>query len=71
MGRELIEQRPDQAFLFYNAAGCESLAGETDAAIEHLRHAIEMWEGGREMAQHDSDFDPVRGEPAFRELVGG
>jgi len=69
MGRELIEQRPDQAFLFYNTACCESLAGETSEAIEHLRQAIELWEGGREMAQHDSDFDPVRDEPAFRALL--
>jgi hypothetical protein len=70
MARDLIEQRPDQAFLYYNAACCESLAGETDAAIEHLRQAIAMWDGGRELAQNDSDFDPVRDEPAFRELVG-
>jgi hypothetical protein len=69
MGRDLIEQRPDQAFLFYNTACCESLAGETDASIEHLRRAIEMWDGGREMARHDSDFDRVRDEPAFQALL--
>ena len=69
MGRDLIEQRPDQAFLFYNTACCESLAGETDASIEHLRRAIEMWDGGREMARDDSDFDPVRDEPAFQALL--
>jgi hypothetical protein len=69
MGRELIERRPDQAYLFYNTACAESLAGETDAAIEHLSRAIEMWEGGREMAAHDTDFDAVRDEPAFRALL--
>ncbi len=69
MGRDLIERRPDQAYLFYNTACCESLAGETAAAIEHLRRAIEMWDGGREMARHDSDFDPVRDEPAFQALL--
>jgi hypothetical protein len=69
LGRALIEQRPDQAYLFYNTACCESLAGETDAALEHLRRAAEMWDGAPEMARHDSDFDPVREEDAFRELV--
>jgi hypothetical protein len=30
-----------------------------------------MWEGCRDMAKEDSDFDPIRNEPAFGELVGG
>ena len=68
-GRELIEARPDQANLFYNVACCESLAGETDRAVEHLSHAIGMWEGCREMAKQDSDFDPIRDEHAFRALM--
>ena len=50
-------------------ACCESLAGRTTDAIEHLRQAIDMWEGCREMAKEDSDFDPIRNEPAFQELL--
>ena len=69
-GRELIEERPDQPYLFFNTACCESLAGETAEAVEHLRRAIEMWEGCRELAEHDSDFDPIRDDPAFRALLG-
>ena len=33
--------------------------------------AIEMWDGCREMARRDPDFDAVRDEPRFRELLGG
>jgi hypothetical protein len=69
-GRELIEARPDQPYLFYNTACCESLCGRADHAVDHLRRAIEMWEGCRDMAEQDSDFDPIRDEPAFRELIG-
>jgi hypothetical protein len=29
-----------------------------------------MWEGCREMATKDSDFDPIRDEPGFRDLMG-
>jgi hypothetical protein len=29
-----------------------------------------MWEGCREMARNDSDFDAIRDDPAFRELIG-
>ena len=32
--------------------------------------AIDMWEGCREMANGDSDFDPIRDEPAFQDMVG-
>jgi hypothetical protein len=69
-GRELIEQRPDQPYLYFNTACCESRSGQTAEAIEHLRRAIDMWEGCRDLARDDSDFDPIRDEPAFRALVG-
>jgi hypothetical protein len=69
-GREVLEATPHPRVAF-NVACCESLAGRTADAIEHLRQAIDMWEGCREMAKHESDFDPIRGEPAFEELVGG
>jgi hypothetical protein len=67
-GRELLEvhQHPR---VFFNVACCESLAGQTADAVEHLRRAIDMWEGCRDMAKQDSDFDPIRHEPAFRELL--
>jgi hypothetical protein len=29
-----------------------------------------MWDGCRDMARSDTDFDPVRGDDAFRRLVG-
>jgi len=51
-------------------ACCESLAGPNADALEYLRRAIDMWEGCRAMAQEDSDFDPIRADAAFRELVG-
>jgi hypothetical protein len=70
-GRELIEAYPQYPMLFYNLACCESLAGRTEDAIEHLRHAAERSEQLREYAKGDSDFDPIRDEPAFKEVVGG
>jgi tetratricopeptide (TPR) repeat protein len=69
-GRELIEENPDYAGLLYNVACCESLAGRNADAIEHLRGAIERSERFRSFAAGDSDFDPIREEPAFKELVG-
>jgi hypothetical protein len=69
-GRELAEAHPEYPGLLYNVACCESLAGRTADAIEHLRLAIERSERFRSFAAGDSDFDPIREEPAFKELVG-
>ncbi|MGH3079979.1 MAG: TPR end-of-group domain-containing protein [Gaiellaceae bacterium] len=69
-GRKVLEAHPEYADLFYNVACCESLAGQTDEALEHLRRSIEMSERSRAYAKDDSDFDPIRDEPAFKELIG-
>ncbi|HYY09163.1 MAG TPA: hypothetical protein VFA25_11230 [Actinomycetota bacterium] len=69
-GRELAEAHPEYAGLLYNVACCESLAGRTADAIEDLRVAIERSERFRSFAAGDSDFDPIRDEPAFKDLVG-
>jgi tetratricopeptide (TPR) repeat protein len=69
-GRELTEAYPQYSELFYNLACCESLAGRTTDAIEHLGRAIEASERARVFAEGDSDFDPIRDEPAFKELMG-
>jgi hypothetical protein len=67
--RELLADHPDDGRLLYNLACCESLAGRTADAVEHLGRAIEIWDGVRELAKGDSDFDPIRDEPAFEQLV--
>jgi mannose-6-phosphate isomerase-like protein (cupin superfamily) len=54
----------------FNLACCESLAGRPEDAIGHLRAAIELQPRLRDLAKEDTDFDPIRDEPAFRELVG-
>ncbi len=69
-GRVLAEAHPQYADLFYNVACCESLAGRTTDAIDHLRRAIDMSERSRAYAKDDSDFDRLRDEPAFQELIG-
>jgi hypothetical protein len=70
-GRELLAEHPHDGRLLYNLACCESRSGRAEDAIEHLRRAIEVAEQCRELAAGDLDFDPIRDEPAFAELVGG
>jgi tetratricopeptide (TPR) repeat protein len=70
-GRELIEANPHYPVPLYNLACVESLAGRRAEALEHLRRSIELSDRCRAYAKGDSDFDPIRDEPAFKELVGG
>jgi hypothetical protein len=69
-GRDLLQAHPDNARLLYNVACCESLTGQTGEAVDHLRHAIDRYEPLRELAANDSDFDPLREEDRFKQLVG-
>ena len=68
--RVLVKAHPQYADLSYNFACCESLAGRPTDAVDHLGRSIEMSERFRAYAKDDSDFDPIRDEPAFNELIG-
>jgi len=65
----LVAAAPQYPMLFFNLACCESLCGRTSDALDHLRHAIEMSQEFRDSAKDDSDLDPIRDEPAFKQLV--
>jgi hypothetical protein len=67
-GREAIEAS-GYPMLLYNLACCESLAGQSQDAVGHLRTAIERRPQLRELAREDSDLDAIREEAGFRELV--
>ena len=68
--RPLVDAHPEYPILAYNLACVESLAGRKEDAIEHLRQAAEKSDRAREFAVRDSDFDAIRDEPAFKELIG-
>jgi tetratricopeptide (TPR) repeat protein len=70
-GRKLLADFPPYADLLYNVACCESLAGLKDQGIAHLRRAIELSERTRTFLEGDSDLDPLRQDPAFKELLAG
>jgi tetratricopeptide (TPR) repeat protein len=67
--RDLVEDHP-YPLLFYNLACCESRAGRTADALEHLRQAIALSDEFRGFATDDPDFASIREDPAFIELTG-
>jgi tetratricopeptide (TPR) repeat protein len=68
-GRELVEANPDLPMPFYNLACAEAKLGRREDAIEHLRRAVELFDGFREYAAGDSDFDSIREDPEFQRLL--
>jgi len=70
--RQLIAEKPDYWATSYNAGCFESLAGNADAAFEHLRRAKELApdEESTQYFREDSDLDPLRDDPRFQELLG-
>jgi len=68
--RKGLAEHPELVGLHYNLACFAALAGETDEAFEHLARAIDDSPSIRDFARGDSDFDPVRDDARFAELVG-
>ena len=72
-GREILESTladyPGNAFLHYNIACCESLLGRKDEALENLALAVAAHEPFVALARDDKDFDPIREDSRFAELV--
>jgi hypothetical protein len=60
-----LDRYPDNWSLLFNLACYESLEGDRDDALEHLRRAIELNPKALELAQSDEDFDPIRDDPRF------
>ena len=65
----VVAANPQYPMLFFNLACCESRCGRTSDALDHLRHAIAMSEEFRASAKTDADLDPIRDQPAFKQLI--
>ena len=65
----LIADDPPYAALYYNTACFESRAGRADAALAHLRRAVELSPSLAELARRDDDLAALREHAAFAEIV--
>ena len=65
-----LEIKPDLHEAFYNKACCYALHSQIDQAIQNLQQAIDLNpDKYREMAKTDSDFDSIRYDVRFQELI--
>src|SRR5262249_29699908 len=66
-----VAANPEAWGLVYNTACWESLDGNHDAAFDLLRRALELDEGEvRKWAAEDTDLDPLRDDPRWKQLFG-
>ena len=67
--QQVLAREPNDALSLFNAACFEARLGRTDDALEHLRLAIEANERAVDLARGDEDFDSIREDPRFKQLV--
>jgi tetratricopeptide (TPR) repeat protein len=66
LARNLIQKETE-----YNQACFESICGNMERALELLKIALEKKQSTKEWAKRDPDFENIRDNPRFKELVGG
>ncbi len=64
-----IELEPDDSDVWYNKACLHSLTGSSELAIQALKHSIDLNVTYREEAKTDSDFDNIRDDQEFKQLI--
>jgi hypothetical protein len=57
--------------VYFNTACFESRAGRTEAAIAHLRRAVELSPSLKALAREDEDLAALREHSAFAEITRG
>ncbi len=67
----LLADDPPYGAVYYNTACFESRAGRIDAALAHLRRAVELSPSLVELARDDDDLAALREHGAFTEILGG
>jgi hypothetical protein len=65
----LSAESPDNDHVQYMLAVVRSLRGELDLACQHLRRAVELNAENRFLARQDADFELLRRDPRFRQIV--
>ena len=64
-----VEQESKNIGAHYNIACAYSLQGNIDDAIRHLALAIKYGYDDSEHLEKDSDFENIRSDPRYKELL--
>ena len=67
---ETLAEHPDAGGVLYNLACAEAQLGEREAALGHLRRALEINPGFAEHVHSDDDLASLRDDPSFPPPAG-
>jgi tetratricopeptide (TPR) repeat protein len=67
--RQAVELHPKSEHALYCLAATAARAGDTPSALKALRSAIAIGPSNRAQARSDADFDPIRDDEGFVEIV--
>lgn len=67
--RQAAEIHPKNEHVLYCLAATAARAGDTSSALKALRSAVAASPANRAQARSDSDFDPIREDEEFIEIV--
>jgi tetratricopeptide (TPR) repeat protein len=68
--RLVRDEDPDNDHALYMLAVAHAQRGELAEASAHLARAIALNPDNRGLARNDADFEPLRGDEAFRAAIG-
>lgn len=66
---EALAVEDEQAIVYYNLACYWSLANNSKLAVDYLERALDIDPSYRDLIAGESDFDPIRDDPGFRDLT--
>lgn len=69
LASEVLRSLPEHDLALYILAAVQSRRGDSQAAIEFLRHAVQVSPDISAQARHDSDFAGLRSLPDFQQLL--
>ena len=69
LAQEVLDVTPDHDLALYLVAAVRARQGDATAALQHLRRALEVSPDVQAQARHDADFDLLKENEEFRDLL--
>ncbi len=67
--RQALAMDPGEPMILYNVACIQALAGRVEEAIDTLERAVRSGLNQKGWLEHDSNLDPLRGNPRYHALI--
>jgi tetratricopeptide (TPR) repeat protein len=70
LAERALAARPNEFATYYNLSCAYAVLGQHERALDLLDHAVQRGRGNLDWIEKDPDFDTLRGQPRFEEIIG-